>query len=615
MQKVFSCAIALLPLALVALVAQAAAPTPDPAPAAAWGPCPADLPARTVCANVTVPLQWTDRSVNGDAHIFAARLVAFNMNPTATIWYFGEGCSITNDANEWFQYLLQQGFYVAVVDIRGTGRSVPQLSCDLTPGARVPDAPCAASLAAQHVEYFGLSSIARDVNEIVSALGSKGANFALADSFGALVVQRTQSLFPALFDRVIMSSFTAPDRFDLFETAFAYESVVRRVLQYCERIPQCAGRAGGGADLVQTLSTVMLAAAQGTLPIIKHMAQPAGVNASNTTYFKQQLGRLFATLAGPTLRDDVPQRDLQAFIPALLYRIQRGAPQDGALVDAIVALGNVEQPPTCANSLVVRTNILLNEFVRRAPPSLENMLANMIASSVPPRSEYFVDMWLLRRAWPTYDVPDADRRYTTSTAPTLLLAGDTDVATPFDLAVYSQLFYTAPNFNFVALSQTPHRALYTSANGDSAVTCVLLMVAPFFQGKALPPCAANMTALDFLGVSPATLALRQQYFGNAAGDMWNFTALPDGNIPTLPPAPVPVPTPAPTTVAPSPTTAAPTPSPDNGTHVKSNVGAIVGGIFGTAAGLALIGLLWHKCARGRSASNAGTRDFYGALQK
>lgn len=596
-----------MPSAVLAQTAKPPTPAPTPVPppplpTPKWAPC-VDLV--TECATVSVYADW-DNPTSTMFSVAVVRTRSTGATPNnRTIWFLGEGCDIYSGMAlaDWIGYLTTQGYWVAVPDMRGTGMSSPRLACsDDLAGAAMPSAACAASVAAKtggvDPALFTLAQASADLNFIISKLGSVaahsaqyGADFVFGDSFGALWGQRFLALFPGAATRVMLSSFTAPDRYDVFDASVRNpDVVVREVLRYCSADPACNARLTNGAiDAEQLLATLLAAADEGTLPCNGKLPSTLRTERFGAGgAWRSVYTRILAQMAGPESPFALPSRAALGFIPAFLFRLQRCSDADvAAIVSLSAALDAASSAPPqpysagqCNRSQALRYNILFNDFPPAgAPnnvPSIELLLAVGGTLQVPPTPGFLSAARALYDAWPkTLLSPAQLQPYpTTAGSPALLVAGDVDTASRFQLAVFAQNGYSLPSWSptFMRLPMVPHMAFYKSESSavPLGVSCVLDAMGPYFLLAAIAPCFTQLTPLSFIdgGAASATT-----YFGTA--DAWGYVAgQTQAPIPTTPlvtPAP---PTPSPPTTRPS----SPTESPPLPQFLEKSlpVGAVIG---------------------------------------
>lgn len=562
-----------------------------------WGGCGPGRDQQE-CATIMVPMDWTSTAAgdNRNVTIAVSRYHPMGTTPNRTIWFLGEGCTLQTGAlTGWVNYLASrepQGFYVAVPDMRGTGLSTPHFTClDDIGGDKMPTVDCANTIKSNfsdQVKFYGLTQSAYDLNYTISMLGTAN-NYVMADSFGSLWAQRLNALNPRLVKKMLMSGFTAPDRYDFFSSFVNFDSVTTRILDHCQSNPVCAARTGGGRSLVSLLRTIMEAADNNILPCIKSL--PAKMAEDVKGDWKEALGGIIARLAGPMDMFARPHRNIAEYIPAFIYRLLRCNADDVSKISKLYDVLNANEPKiqardtTCRVSQALRYTIIFNEYIQQKPRPIADMLNELGFLTIQPTSVQLTLARALYEAWPKYDVDELARKYAGGT-PMLLLAGDLDTSTSFEMAQFSMIKYDNVNTTFRRLTQIPHQALYMPMKG-SDVSCVVQMATGYFAfQQTIPTCENDFVPLDFLGQSPSQD--RVNYWGQ--DDMWSFTAPNVDPVPTLSPNhTVPVPT---FTSKPPPTTTA-APGGDSG---GSKTGVILGLLFGIPIGLVILyyGYKWFK---------------------
>lgn len=578
-------------------------PSPTPLlPTPQWASCP---PAFTgiysSCANVTVPTHWEGPASDGTVTFLLGRVQPANaVTPNTTVWFIGDGCLTA--LTPWVPTMTTRNWYVVAVHVRGSAFAYPSLSCpqgSLDPVTGWPLPSCGSNLSATRNgaisnAAFSLSEMARDLAYVVPLLGT-ARNVVVGDGFGTLLAQRLELLEPSAVAAVIMSGFTAPDRYDvLASTLDGFSTVARRVMDRCTRDPACAARLGG-QDAWDLWLRLLQQAEEGSLTCAGQLSarwQTPDVATSLSNMVAMLVSSSQSPMFAPTTAPT------QAFLPAFLYRVQRCLTEDVAALTTLYSALNQSAtvtPPvgSCSVNPVLTFNIIVSELLQ-APPAPGTVAKLLSEQPVRPLPTFFETVETLAQTWPAYNVPASQRSYGGSHIPTALVASSDDPFYPLGLASYAVgSSYKLSNDMFQVLEGGTHDALQTTGTACISSAVVTLGETP----SASVPLCASVAATDFIGTTIPTATI-QDYFGTT--DPWAFTT-PTPAVPIGPPA-----TPAPSTPAPTPRGESVPPS------APSN-GAAVG--LGLALGVTWAAILlfaYHKKCGGLPCLRK-ERDFYSQL--
>lgn len=243
--------------------AQAAAPPLN------WGPCeedPADLPARLVCATLSVPVDWSKpKGQKFDlalAKLPAAapdrRIGSLFVNPGGP---GGSGVSMVYRAENTFSPELINRFDIVSFDPRGQARSHP-VRCDsdalaaqdaLLFPARVKEfaqlrkanrllGESCLELTGRLAKHVDTASVVRDMDAVRAAIGESKISY-YGVSYGTMIGQQYAELFPTRIRALTLDSNMdhAQDIWNYQKwEALALEGSFRQFAAWCGRTPDCA---------------------------------------------------------------------------------------------------------------------------------------------------------------------------------------------------------------------------------------------------------------------------------------------------------------------------------------------------------------------------------------
>jgi hypothetical protein len=593
--------------------------------------CPGQI-GNSVCANFSVPLDWSDQNSGENIDVFATIFGSGNGGNNlddidGVVWALNFGCDgwLVNTAFDWMQALSNEKNYVIIwPNMRGDGLSTPRLECSDDPDgiADPPSIACADEWQgnSSFLRHFSLDNAVEDLHSMAQVTRPDLPHYLVGVGHGSLWAQRVQAKYPKMFVRSIFAGYTNPMAFDFFASLTSREAAVRQVLSECEADATCAAQLGGGANVQATLSRVLQLAEMDILPCNRQLAGQFAPRHNES--WRHVYSQMIAGLVGATSPFLQPMNpDAAVFVLPLLYRLQRCDESNHNDVSVLTALFQKikQQQPTpnkpetvCKPSAVLRANVLLNELVRNDPAETAQYV--MQATAISADVDYVNDWYTFYAAYPTYKKPSANSNDQGKWYPSQNNNGGTTMQAKFastlgtDLsfptARSSVLYDSAPNTTYVALNNIGANMLGHNAK------CVLSSMQSWFVTNTslaeLDPCVNDTNPLDLLCNQQQTQGVRSDYFGNAKP--WDFS-LPSGGTFVIPDVPFTTLAP-PTTIPPNTTTAAPTQNP-NATHGggpsdSSNTGAIVGAIFGVIAVMAIGILVYCKCVKGSGDAGGGS---------
>ncbi len=562
--------------------------------ACAWTTCPFDTDVPTDCVYEQVPQNW-DYPNDGNITIVTSRVRSTSAGPAkGTIWYLNGGSGVGGQCgpgHAWLSFFASQGFNVALPDFRGVGLSVPKLFCPDDPdGLNTPSVDCgeyySSNFGSRGMYNYSITMASHDIAFLVAKHSSEGLNFVQGDSFGTFWGQRLITIYPELFDLILMESFSAPMRWALFEAPDNIQWAGQRVMEYCSQNASCGARLGGMSP-VSYVERVLKLAEEGKLPCNTKLPPMFGPD------YRLTYSRLLGMFMGLGMRDPF------SYIPAIAYRLGRCNANDVvALTNVYMYLfpGSSSQPPSsqqsssadpCGISQVVLYNLFFTEGTPfTTVPSLSELTAHVNKLSYGVPSAIIAPQRVAFDSWPMYPLDKYALLTTTTTKPFLMFNGDIDISTPWDNVVTTTSFYNSSNMQLFRLPMVPHVGLFFSPLPGTKLTCGLEMALSFFlsNGTAVnTSCIENIVPLDFLGGGERSMV--KAVFGTE--DLWEYDR----------PPPIEVFKPA------QPSAAG---THDGGFLAKLSGGSFAGIIIGVFIGGALVGVLGKQISGNRDRQSEST---------
>jgi len=328
-----------------------------------------------------------------------------------------------------------------------------------------------------------------------------------------------------------MESFSAPNRWQYFETLPYVDWVGKRTLMYCSEDVFCGAYAANGSDPISVLQSIEQQASEGTFPCINSLPPAMAPDGDWLSTFQSMFGALMG----------LGVRDPMSFVGPLLYRFQRCSEDD---VAAIVHMWNQffnssNSPSTfpisssaifsnastaCGISQVVLYNLFLSEGVQNPPPPSIGVMAAQVNTQLfsAPFSimSHARELW---DAWPRYAWDEYVHQYPQTTIPILFFNGDLDISTPWSNAAFTAIYYNASTQTLIRLPQVPHVGLLQSPLKNSPLTCGLVMATEFFLSGGSTvntSCVADIQPLDWRENTTSAQQISMQLFGTP--DAWGL---------------------------------------------------------------------------------------------
>ena len=488
----------------------------------------------TLCANLSVPLNWFDRKDSRRIFVTTSYLPPpDNQALLGVIWFLNGGGGVATrcigSTDDPLARLYNDlGFGVAYPDFRGAGESTPRLDCKDDPDAvDIPSVDCGTALAetfgSEGMRNYGLTAAATDLKFMMDTLFSENTvHFIQADSFGTFWAQRFALTFPQRATRIVAESFDSPTAYEFFNALTNLDWVGRRVLSKCSVDVECSKRASfSGLDITWLWRQVLSAASKGTLPCIRSLPSEMAPNGD----WYAALVKLLGAFLGP-------DRSTYPFIPATITRLIRCNSDDVAALQFLwrqqqqgearflkrrsFGARAVEQDGrnACTISQVVLYNVFFEAGVRCVLPT-EDQLQMQIQREQPMFSgppELLVKARQLYDVWPLFDDARGERgRFPPAVQDMLYVNGDLDISTPLANA-FSVARLT--NHPLVVLPNAPHVAYLFSPVPFSAIPCGVSVIASYFaSGAPNTSCIPRIIPLDFALNSAVSRNLSRSFFG------------------------------------------------------------------------------------------------------
>jgi pimeloyl-ACP methyl ester carboxylesterase len=498
------------------------------APEIEWAACSlvtGDDDGRAECAAVTVPLRW-EQPDGPSIELFVKRLRGTSTD--GALWLLNGGPGGTGADFETFAEAVTENFPLDVYmpDHRGVGRST-RLGCaaeddESDEGFTITDdemPSCAASVVAEWgggLAGFSTTNAARDLGFLIEATAAGAPAFVYGVSYGTQWAHRYLRLFPEQPAGVILDSIVHPEletntlsRYDE-----RFNDTGKQYLDLCGQDPFCASKLG--ADPWLTATGVLDAVYAG-----QHCPEFLQMGVE-----RQSLRALFGALVFRYWEE-------RPIVPALIYRLQRCAPQDVAAIQQLVAGLDAPSAPTETERLfgmLLGLNISLSERWPDPPPPVEEVEAYaeqaLFSLDVSVRLAHAYDVW------PRYAPDEHVGQWAESSVPMLMMQGTLDPATIHAAGSLVGDHFAGDHQTFVSLPGTPHGAFLSPTS--AGVACGAALFASFLTNPQAPldgSCVDLMLPVSFEG-EPALAAAA---FGT--DDLWENEASsqPAGDQPAVDP--------------------------------------------------------------------------------
>lgn len=388
-----------------------------PAPEITWVACEnEDVPGFS-CADVPVPLDWANPN-GATTSVRMRRMPASVDPPRGSVWLLEGG---PGAPGAWMLSFAARtaaahpDLDVMVVDHRGTGGS-GELRCE--PSTDPPTASCLAELLAEHgadrIGAVSTTAAARDVAALTRWFGRGESQILYGRSYGTYWAHRVVSLDPKPFTGLVLDSPCAAGGCPAATRDAEVDLVGRKLLALCDLDPTCASRLPGGAE----------AFAEG---VVSAADAGACAGAAATGFDGERLRHALGRLVG--------SQTSRALVPAILFRYQRCSSEDVlALQNLALYLETFDMYAASAPGFSQPTNyhISRSEFwdpsftVADAEAQLEGTI---IATGASVRWARAFASW----PWPVVEVEPTLHDWHFPAAPTLVIVGGLDAATPAHL--------------------------------------------------------------------------------------------------------------------------------------------------------------------------------------
>jgi pimeloyl-ACP methyl ester carboxylesterase len=501
------------PLAVLTMVACSSSGSGEPAPPATpeggpevevdAGPAPIEWkrcnlhsegdPPAAECARIPVPL---DAKNPGGKTIdfFVKRYRREGGKGLRALWLLQGGPGASGYVYEEFADQLSKefpdiDFYIP--DHRGTGKS-SRLGCPVqeTPeseaGLAITKAEwgtCLPQLIATHgddLRFYDTTNAANDLGVAIGRINTDARpTIVLGVSYGTYWAHRYLQLFPKQASGVVLDSIVTPGGSLARQDADSDEAA-HDLMDACKANAYCLDKLG--PDPWARAQALFAKLKTGHCPAIAAPGIATNVLFRNT---------FAGFLMDPRFR---------AFIPAIVYRLDRCAPNDEAALKKLVAVLTQEQP----ESEMLKQwgwgltyNIIFSELWESPPPSIAELAA--IRDRAVASRDITEQMGALYDGWPRYTPDPISLAYADTDTPMLMLQGGLDPATLLRKARPMREHFTRPNQTWVEVPSASH-TVFGSSMTTKGRNCGLGMVMAFVKdpkAKVDTSCVADVPALDF----------------------------------------------------------------------------------------------------------------------
>lgn len=395
-------------------------------------------------------------------------------------------------------------------DHRGTGAS-SRITC----GAERTSSPggffitegewpaCVAEVKASLGDRLGAyttTNAANDLGVLVERARVPGQGvFVYGVSYGTYLANRYLQLYPAQADGVVLDSL-APPGASLARQDQDGNEAAKDFFDACGRDAFCAEKLGpdpwARAEALFAKLKAGHCAAIGTPGIPTYVA----------------LRRAFGGfLMSP---------DYRPFVPAVVYRADRCAPNDVAALKTFVGLvagepGGPGEPDEMMRQWgwILSNNIALSEMWEEPSPTAADLEA--IREGAVASRDVTIGLGLHIGSWPTYPKDRYMGLWPSTSTPVLVLHGGLDPATLVRKARPAKQVFTRPGQHYVEVPTATHTVIASSTT-TAKRSCGTQIMMSFFESPAAPDtsCLADVLPLDFRG----NAAIANAFFGTP--DAW-----------------------------------------------------------------------------------------------
>jgi pimeloyl-ACP methyl ester carboxylesterase len=525
------------------------------------------------CATVQVPLDIKSSDTIG---FFVKRVLAPSQPSQGEIWLLNGGPGSGGAEMECLLaglFAQTSGVFDLVIpDHRGVGRSTQLNGGNCTDGSVDCAKRAIALYGATYLRSFTTTNAARDIEFVVQQDRAARhdptfARMVYGVSYGTYLAQRFLQLFPHTMTATVLDGVVAPDlsRFAYFDLTSNDAGLA--VLTHCAADAVCAEQLGmphyaltelygllRSGELAQTecmaaagfpmtvgfmqlyLGTMTLFWENRVLlgPFIKRWLRCSASDAAElkhffTSGFATELTARLVTPVSPGVRRIDRRSSLRALQPS-----QPLPPPVVASPRPLLPHHHYPPPPPPTPGDLKGNTLLANNIITA---ELLVYNATTLTAAEQETSEELLSFaenqgilaqfrdFLAGSGWPVY-TPEADlyRRYPNTSAPVLLLNGDTDAQTSLTWMRRASSFYQQPDQQSVVIPYAVHGSAFP---GRSPVVtpggrdCGLQLAASFFaaRGRAADKaCLADLVPIDFAGRTDAARSISLKSFGTA--NLW-----------------------------------------------------------------------------------------------
>ena len=486
--------------------------------ATTWSDCPlyADESSQRLaeCAMIDVQLRAAEPG-GPTIEIWVQRLMGTAPEIMGQIWFLeggpgGSGADLAGFLDDFSTIDPRWDLYT--LDHRGVGRSA-RLGCpaEEAPGSEagfyVSDSEwpsCIQTLQdtwGDDLDEFTTSGAARDLGSLIEMTRQPEQDvFVFGVSYGTYWATRYLQLFPDQASGVILDSIAPPgETFVSFDVYF--DDVGEDFVAYCQADALCASKLG--PDPWGTVGQVFADVSQGSCPGLTTL-----VGAGNEhEYLRYTLGVLLM---------DVWTR---AFLPAVVYRVNRCNADDEAAVEQLLLLLFGDAQPSIYDQLMsyaLFNHVALSELWDDPLPDAAEIAATTAALYV--GVDVSPSLASLQNVWPTYPRDQYVGNWPTTAVPLLMMNGDLDPQTPIWVAQEAEAHLNGAYQYFFTLPRSAHGVVAESPVASAGqYPCGFQMMLDFIDDARTSPsgdCLADIVTVDFSGNNPYSPYL----FGT--DDMW-----------------------------------------------------------------------------------------------
>jgi len=475
-----------------------------------WNICPSHVRAEgdQQCTIIKQPLDH-DKPHGEQIDILVMRALGKSEKKLGQIWFVNGG---PGDSLDTFSYLMDKwskthpDYDYYAMEHRGTGVSA-YLSCE----SEASSPQCLEELEREWGEGLGLFNTTQASHDLASAMklvGNNSQRFLYGVSYGTYHVQRFITIYDSMIQGAILDGVVpaVEDKNGLFaidKHDHGYNELAFNIAAQCDNDTICSSRITTfGADTKDVMQKTFEKIDTGNIckPLKKLIT-------------RQSLRNKSAELIG-----DYWGRQLY---PALLYRINRCAPKDIAILSNLFQ--EDDEPETADEKLSfshnLNTNIIVNELIGgKSLAQVEGETRTYFAAPDETLEQY---QSLEKNKWPLYPTDQYTHQWAETDTPLLIINGDMDPATPLAFAQQFKGHFTGRNQYLIALPGSPHGALFLSLMKgiplENADTCGSRLFFSFINDVTKQPdasCLNNMIPPDFSGISEEAQTAAKRFFNS-----------------------------------------------------------------------------------------------------